>query len=92
MAYQPSCSNVGGFLVYRRIQKVRNRIGDTSFNYTCKQPNQVGIIPLYIPALIGTGKVHEQSIYPKHPCPVIWGNQNPLQRKTSVGYIPKVLH
>ena len=28
-----------------------NRIGDTSFNYTCKQPNQVGFIPLTIPAL-----------------------------------------
>ena len=57
-----------------------------------KQPNQIGFIPLSIPALIGTGREHAQSIYPKHPCPVIWGNQNPLQRKTSVGYIPKVLH
>ena len=60
-----------------------------------KQPNQtgnqVGFIPLTIPALIGTGKEHNQSIYPKQPCHVIWENQNPIQRKTSVGYIQKVL-
>lgn len=68
-----------------------NQVGDTSFNYTCKQPNQVGFIPLYISALIGTGKGHEQSIYPKHPYTYFKGNQNPIQRKSSVGYIPKVL-
>ena len=40
---------------------------------------------LYIYLLLySTGKGHEQSIYPKHPCYVIWGNQNPIQRKTSV--------
>ena len=56
-----------------------------------KQLNQVGFIPLTIPALIGTDKGRAQSIYPKHPYPVIWGNQNPFQRKTCVGYIQKVL-
>ena len=56
-----------------------------------KQPNKVGFTPLSIPTLIGTGREHAQSIYPKHPCPVIWGNQNPVQRKTCVGYIQKVL-
>ena len=30
------------------------------------------------------GKGHEQSIYSKAPCYVIWGNKNPIQRKTSV--------
>ena len=57
-----------------------------------KQLNQVGFIPLTIPALIGTDKGHAQSIYPKHPYTYFKENQNPLQRKTSVGYIPKVLH
>ena len=56
-----------------------------------KLPNQVGFIPLYIPALIGTGKEHAQSIYPKHPYKHFKGNQNPIQRKTSAGYIQKVL-
>ena len=44
-----------------------NQVGNTSFNYTCKQPNQIGFIPLTIPALIGTGREHAQSIYPKYP-------------------------
>ncbi len=40
---------------------------------------------LYIYLLLySTGKGHEQSIYSKAPCYVIWGNQNPIQRKTSV--------
>ena len=40
---------------------------------------------LYIYLLsYSTGKGHKQSIYPKHLCYVIWGNQNPIQRKTSV--------
>lgn len=56
-----------------------------------KQPNQIGFIPLTIPALIGTGREYAQSIYPKYPYTYFKGNQNPLQRKTSVGYIQKVL-
>ena len=81
-----------GFLYIEDSQKVRIELGTMSLTIPDKQPNQVGFIPLTIPALIGTGKEHAQSIYPKHPCPVIWGNQNPLQRKTSIGYIQKVLH
>ena len=38
------------------------------------------------------GKVHAQSIYPKHPYTHFKGNQKPIQRKTSVGYIQQVLH
>ena len=48
---------------------------------------------LYIYLLsYSTDKVHAQSIYPKHPYTYFKGNQNPIQRKTSVGYILKVLH
>ena len=69
-----------------------NRIEDTSFNYTCKQPNQVGFIPyIYLPTY-RTGKARAQSIYPKHPYTLFKGNQKPIQRKTSVGYIQQVLH
>ena len=56
-----------------------------------KQPNQIGFIPLSIPALIGTGREHAQSIYPMYPYTYFKGNQNPIQRKTSVGYIQKEL-
>ena len=73
-------------------KKFRIELETTSFNYTCKQPNQVGFIPLYIPANIRTGKGHNQSIYPKHPYTYFKENQKPIQRKTSVGYIQKVLH
>ena len=80
-----------GFLYIDASTKFIIDLETLAFNYTCKQPNQVGFLPLYIPANISTGKGHKQSIYPKHPCPVIWGNQKPIQRKTSVGYIDKVL-
>lgn len=45
-----------------------------AFNYT-----------LSIPAM---GKGHGRSIYPKHPYTHFKENQNPIQRKTSVGDIP----
>ena len=45
---------------------------------------------LYLPTY-STGKGHEQSIYPQHPYTYFKGNQNPFQRKTSIGYIRKVL-
>ena len=80
-----------GFLYIYASTKFGIELETPAFNYTCKQPNQVGFIPLTIPALIGTGREYAQSIYPKHPCPVIWGNQNPIQRKTCVGYIQKVV-
>lgn len=70
----PSCSNVRGFLVYRSIQKkVRTDLETLAFNYTCKQPNQIGFIPYIYQLTYSTDKAHEQSIYPKYPCPVIWG-------------------
>ena len=48
---------------------------------------------LYIYLLsYSTGKAHAQSIYPKHPYTYFKENQKPIQRKTSVGYIQKVLH
>ena len=50
-----------------------NRIGDTSFNYTSKQPNQVGFIPyIYLPKN-SIGKAHEQSIYSKVPLHTLQG-------------------
>ena len=67
------------------------RLETMSLTIPDKQPNQVGFIPLTIPALIGTDKGHAQSIYPKHPYTYFKGNQKPIQRKTSVGYIQKVL-
>ena len=56
-----------------------------------KQPNQIGFIPLSIPALIGTGREHAQSIYPMYPYTYFKGNQNPIQVTTCVGYIQQVL-
>ena len=68
-------------------KKVRIELETLVFNYIKLDSYLYIYLPTY-----STGKGHAQSIYPKHPCPVIWGNQNPFQRKISVGYIQKVLH
>ena len=80
-----------GFLYIEDSQKVRIELGTMSLTIPDKQPNQVGFIPYIYLLTYSTGKGHEQSIYPKHPYTHFKENQNPFQRKTSVGYIPKVV-
>lgn len=49
-----------------------------------KQPNQIVFIPYIYPLSSRTGREYAQSIYPKYPYTHFKGNQNPIQRKTSV--------
>ena len=59
------------------------------FKQSDKTGNQVGFIPLYIPANISTGKGHEQSIYSKTPLPCSLGKSKSTSTQDQCRVHPK---